>query len=392
VQSLVLNLEDVTEQQRAYQELEQRTRQLQHLAMELSQAEDRERKRLAELLHDDLQQLLAAAKFQLGLLSGRFKNEAMVQEMTGEIKQVLVEAIGKSRSLSHELSPPVLGQSDLCEIFEWMGEQMKAKHGLTVHLDALCPVHVDYEPLKAFLYKTVQEMLFNVIKHAKVKEARLRLRRANGRLWLCVSDKGRGFDPQEIGKTAGFGLLSVRERIELLGGRMRIKSAPGMGSIFVIAVPDPGAGKSHGESFEGAGETSLPAPVVHKRRTKRAGDKRLRVLLADDHRVMREGLATMLNEEHDIEVVGQAGNGREAVDLAYQFAPDVVVMDVAMPVMTGDEATRQIKRHLPNTRVIALSMFEDAHVSMQMHKAGAETYLSKTGPSEELLAAIRGSL
>jgi PAS domain S-box-containing protein len=392
VQSLVLNLEDVTEQQRAYQELEQRTRQLQHLAMELSQAEDRERKHLAELLHDDLQQLLAAAKFQLGLLSSRFKNEEMVQEMAGEIKQVLIEAIGKSRGLSHELSPPVLGQSDLCEIFEWMGEQMKAKHGLTVHLDILCPIHVDHEPLRAFLYKTVQEMLFNVVKHANVREARLRVRRVNGHLWLCVSDKGRGFDPRELGRTPGFGLLSVRERIELLGGRMRIKSTPGKGSIFVISVPDPGAGKPKVEPIEGVIETALPAPVVRKKRAKRAADKRVRVLLADDHRVMREGLAAMLDEEHDIEVIGQAGNGREAVDLACQFAPDVVIMDVAMPVMAGDEATRQIKRHLPNTRIIALSMFEDGHVSKRMHRAGAETYLSKTGPSEELLAAIRGSL
>ncbi len=391
VQSLVLNLENVTQQQRAYQELEQRTRQLQHLAMELSQAEDRERKRLAELLHDDLQQLLAAAKFQLGLLGSRLKNEKTVQEMTGEVKQLLVEAIGKSRSLSHELSPPVLGQSDLCEIFEWVVEQVKAKHGLTVYLDYLEAIHVGSEPLKAFLYRTVQEMLFNVVKHAKVKEAQLRLRRANGHLWLCVSDKGRGFDPQELGKTVGFGLLSVRERIELLGGRMRIRSAPGKGSIFVISVPDPGPGEPEIEQLEGIGEAVLPPPAVRKKRAKRTGDKRVRVLLADDHRVMREGLAAMLDEEHDMEVVGQAGNGREAVDLAYQLAPDVVVMDVAMPVMAGDEATRQIKKHLPNTRVIALSMFEDSHMSRRMHKAGAETYLSKTGPSEDLLAAIRSS-
>ncbi len=391
VRLLVLNLEDVTKQQSAYQELEQRTRQLQHLALELSQAEDRERKRLAELLHDDLQQILAAAKFQLGLLGSRFKKEPMVQEMTEELKQLLVEAIRKSRSLSHELNPPVLGQSDLCEIFEWVSEQVKAKHGLTVHLDYMEAIHVGSEPLKAFLYRAVQEMLFNVVKHAKVNEAQLRLRRAHGHLWVCVSDRGRGFDPRELEKTAGFGLLSVRERIELLGGRMRIKSAPGRGSIFVISVPDPGPGKAESERYEGLGEIGTPAPAVRKKRAKRSGDKRVRVLLADDHRVMREGLAAMLDEEHDIEVVGQAGNGREAVDLAYQFAPDVVVMDVAMPVMAGDEATRQIKRHLPNTRVIALSMFEDAHVSRRMRNAGASAYLSKSGPSEELLAAIRAA-
>jgi DNA-binding NarL/FixJ family response regulator len=116
----------------------------------------------------------------------------------------------------------------------------------------------------------------------------------------------------------------------------------------------------------------------------------LRVLLADDHKVMREGLAALLNEQPDVEVVGQAGNGREAVDLACRLVPDVVVMDVAMPVMAGDEAARRIKRHVPRVRVVALSMFEEADMAEAMRKAGAEAYLLKTAPSEKLLAAIRG--
>jgi PAS domain S-box-containing protein len=390
VQFLVLNLEDVTERQKAYQELQQRTRQLQHLAMELSQAEDRERKRLAEILHDDLQQMLAAAKFQVGMLNNQVRNDKTLQAMVGQIKQLLVESIGKSRSLSHELSPPALGQSDLREIFEWLAEQEKTKHGLIVHIDSAGPMEVGSDALNAFLYKTVQEMLFNVIKHAKVKEAYLRLRRRHGSLWLRVSDRGRGFDPQELGKTSGVGLLSVRERIELLGGHMKIKSAPGKGSVFIISVPDPGPPKLAAEETEPVGEAALPAAVARKKkRVKHMTGRRTRVLLADDHRVMREGLAAMLDEEQDIEVVGQAGDGREAVDLACQLAPDVVVMDVAMPAMAGDEASRQIKRHLPNTRIIALSMFEDAHVVQRMRRAGAEAYLSKTGPAEDLLAAIR---
>ena len=114
------------------------------------------------------------------------------------------------------------------------------------------------------------------------------------------------------------------------------------------------------------------------------------MLLADDHKVMREGLAALLNEQADMEVVGQAGNGREAVNLACELQPDVVIMDVAMPLMAGDEATRQIKLHLPKTRVIALSMFEEAGVAETIRKAGAEKYLLKTAPFEELLTAIRG--
>ena len=115
----------------------------------------------------------------------------------------------------------------------------------------------------------------------------------------------------------------------------------------------------------------------------------LRVLIADDHEIVRQGLASVLAETHDVEVIGEAGNGREAVDLAYRLHPDVVIMDVSMPLMNGDEATRQIRRHLPQTRVVALSMHSEARMIERMHQAGAETYILKTAPSEELLAAIR---
>ena len=97
-----------------------------------------------------------------------------------------------------------------------------------------------------------------------------------------------------------------------------------------------------------------------------------------------EGLLSLLSEEHTIEVVGEAANGREAVDLADRLQPDVVIMDVSMPVIDGDEATRQIKTHLPQTRVIALSMYDEPEKMERMHRAGAESYVLKTAPSEEL--------
>jgi DNA-binding NarL/FixJ family response regulator len=115
------------------------------------------------------------------------------------------------------------------------------------------------------------------------------------------------------------------------------------------------------------------------------------VLLVDDHKIVRQGIEAILAEERDIAVVGEAGNGREAVDLAERLRPDVVVMDVAMPVMAGDEATQQIKERLPQTRIVALSMFDDARVADRMRRAGAAAYLLKTAPTEELLAAIRGN-
>jgi DNA-binding NarL/FixJ family response regulator len=116
---------------------------------------------------------------------------------------------------------------------------------------------------------------------------------------------------------------------------------------------------------------------------------RIRVLVVDDHKIVREGLASILSEQPDIEVVAQAGNGREAVDLTNRLQPEVVIMDVSMPLMNGDEATRQIKIMNPEARIIALSMFEDNELVQRMFRAGAESYVLKTAPSDSLLSAIR---
>jgi len=116
---------------------------------------------------------------------------------------------------------------------------------------------------------------------------------------------------------------------------------------------------------------------------------RTRVVVVDDHKIVREGLATILSEQPDIEVIAQAGNGREAIDLTSRLHPDVVIMDVSMPLMNGDEATRQIKMMNPETRIIALSMFEDSEMIQKMFRAGAENYVLKTAPSQSLLDAIR---
>ncbi|RPJ30290.1 MAG: response regulator, partial [Planctomycetaceae bacterium] len=353
-------------------ELKHRARQLQKLTLDMSEAEDRERKRLAEILHDDLQQVLASAKFHLSLMRNGVRDDPALHDVGDQIDQMLRDAIAKSRSLSHELSPAVLHHDNFEETLEWLANQVQAKHGLVVHVHTHDQVSVESETTKAFLYKVTQELLFNVVKHARVNEARIQVRRLGRCIYLSISDQGRGFDPEELGQTAGFGLLSIHERIELLGGCMKIKSAKDKGSMFLIAVPD------------GEVEPELTG------RAPSADTDRLRVLLADDHEIVREGLALLLNEESAVEVIGGAPNGLEAVDLADRLKPHVVIMYVSMPLMSGDEATRRIKQHLPSTRVVALSMSEDPDTVKRMHAAGAEAYVLKTAPSEELLAAIRG--
>ncbi len=189
----------------------------------------------------------------------------------------------------------------------------------------------------------------------------------------------------------GLGLLNIQERLELMGGHLKIDSKPGAGSSFEISLLDePGPRSETAEDTMGLNGTVDRGTHRAFRRLSIRPSRALRVLLADDHRIMREGLASLLAEEGDLDIVGQVDNGEQAVEQARELQPDVIVMDISMPVMDGIEATRIIKQEFPNMRIVGLSMHERADLAQDMLEAGAEAQLSKAGPSAELLMAIRG--
>ena len=117
--------------------------------------------------------------------------------------------------------------------------------------------------------------------------------------------------------------------------------------------------------------------------------KRITVLLADDHRVVREGFRSLLKHEPDLEVVGEAETGREAVQLTRKLRPEVIVMDIAMPLLNGLEATRQIRKDVPGTKVLILSAHSDDAYIEQMAALGASGFLIKQSSAHELATAIR---
>lgn len=117
--------------------------------------------------------------------------------------------------------------------------------------------------------------------------------------------------------------------------------------------------------------------------------KKTRILLADDHRMVRQGFRLILDAQEDMEVVGETGNGREAVEMAKALRPDVVVMDVTMPELNGIEATRRIREAEPLVRVLGLSVHRDAVYVREIVRAGAEGYILKESADSELIAAVR---
>lgn len=120
-----------------------------------------------------------------------------------------------------------------------------------------------------------------------------------------------------------------------------------------------------------------------------SGHSKIRVLVADDHTIMREGVRLLLEAQPDIEVVGEAADGRQVLDLANQLHPDLVVMDIQMPNLSGLEATRKIKQDFPQVRILVLTMYESDDYFFQMLNAGASGYVVKKAASSDLIAAIR---
>lgn len=220
-------------------ELQRRTKQLQRLALQVSTAENREREKLAEILHDDLQQILVGSRFHLDVVRKATDQQAVLN-VIGEIDRLLSDAIEKSRSLSHELSPPALGKKGLGAALQMLCGQMKSQHGLTVHFESEEQASDLPAEFRTFLYKATREILFNVVKHAGVREADLKLSSDGNLLEVIVQDGGMGFDLEEgmpRSTAGGMGLYRISEQIEALGGSMELVSFPGDGCQLRLLLP-----------------------------------------------------------------------------------------------------------------------------------------------------------
>ncbi len=225
----------------ALQMAEQQAEQLRAMSLELTQTEQRERWRLAQMLHDNLQQQLVGATFSVEVLKGRIRSQSVRQSLD-QLSETIGEALNVSRVMTMELSPPVFYEKGLAAGLEWLCSQMDKKYGLKVTLEAVGDIEPDAEPIRMFLFEAVRELLLNIVKHAKVDKARIRIHHlGKDEIEVAVSDTGAGFDTVRLeaglSTAEGFGLFSLRERLKFLKGRMEIQSEPGHGSRFTIVVP-----------------------------------------------------------------------------------------------------------------------------------------------------------
>jgi len=398
---------DITHQHQREAEMEQLNQALKHRAVQLgaltlqvTRVEQQERRRLAQIVHDHLQQILVAARMTAERLRRRIPDDELARAVA-EVEELLDESIKASRSITVELSPPILHDGGLIPALEWLSRRMKEKHDLSIRLTASQDGEPEAEVMRIFLFQAVRELLFNCVKHAGVSEASVRLEAVeNDQVRLVVSDSGRGFSKNAVapgGRSLKdcFGLFSLQERISHIGGSITIQSAPGKGTEVALVVPSkPAVEELQPENTAPPVRHSGGDPVYSVPGGRGMGERgdAIRLLLVDDHKIMRQGLCELLREEPDMIVVGEAQNGLEGLKLAQQMQPDVVVMDITMPVMNGIEATRVLSKELPSIKVVGLSMHDKEDMAQAMLEAGASAYVTKAAASETLTSTIRSCL
>jgi CheY-like chemotaxis protein len=210
-----------------------------------------------------------------------------------------------------------------------------------------------------------------------------------GHLVIHVEDGGGHFDVEAVirrlERPEGFGLFKVQQRLEALGGRLELNVSAGGGACLRLVIPLDETGVTRPTPRE------LTRAEMSHRPLKKSGPlgMPLRVIVADDHVVVREGFVALLNCQPDFEVISEASDGHEAIQQADALVPDVVVMDVEMPNLNGIEATRHIKRQQPDVVVVGLSLHQEEGMARAMIEAGADAYVSKNVPAQEFVAALR---
>jgi len=348
-----------------------------------------ERNRLAREVHDTLAQGLTAIALQLDAADLVLPPGADAAPVIAQARELTRHALEDARRAVWGLQPSPLENRTLGEALEAEVAGFGRRSGVAASFELRGqPLVLDVERATALL-RIAQEALHNVEKHAEARRVRVELQfragdglepgpeSAGAVVVLRVADDGRGFATGNVQPTpdGGFGLTGMRERARLAGGTLEIESAPGWGTRLVAQVPAAPAPAAADSAAPAAVE---PAPATAP----------IRVLIADDHALARAGIRRLLADSPTVAVVGEAADGVDAVEQALALRPDVVLMDLQMPRLSGVQAVRELRARWPEARVLIVTTFaQDEHLFEGL-KAGARGYLLKDASRAELLQGI----
>lgn len=370
---------------------------LRQLSARLLQLQDEERRRIARDLHDVTGQKIAILSMSLDRLSRLVQSEGAEVKETLEESREVVRKIGEEiRTLSYLLHPPLLDESGLGSAVRWYAEGFQKRSGIHLTVDIATDLSRLSTDVETALFRVLQESLTNVHRYSGSPDAEIKIFVEGGQIQLEVVDHGRGIEngavPVPIDGIAslGVGIPGMRERLRQLGGQLEVEFGRN-GTRVVATVPVKKPEVEIAEMMEFSADAGNGQPRLDSHANTRS-DQRRRILIADDHEVMRRGMRGLLESHDEWAICGEAFEGKEVVAKSRELRPDLIIMDINMPGLTGIAAAQQIRRENPQAKILFFSVHESAQTVREVISAGAQGYVAKSRAGHDLVDAVRSVL
>src|SRR3984893_5573943 len=364
---------------------------LRQLSARLLKLQDEERRRIARDLHDTTGQKIAVLSMTLDRLA------KLVDTRKADVKDALTESrdvVGKIgeeiRTLSYLLHPPLLDECGLASAVLWYAEGFKKRSGL--HLS----VSIDEELVRlttdaeTALFRVLQESLTNVHRYSGSPSAEIRIFQSPSKVHLEIVDHGKGVKGGTErstfagAPTLGVGIPGMRERIRQLGGQLEVEFSNEGTRVYATLPREASAEESAEQSSQ-----LFRDKENFQANPRQRPDVRKRILIADDHEVMRRGVRGLVESQEEWSVCGEAIEGNEAISKTRELRPDLLILDVSMPGMSGIEVALQILKDEPNTKILFFTMHDSPQMMRELSNVGAWGYVAKARAGNDLVDAVR---
>jgi two-component system CheB/CheR fusion protein len=386
---ILLAIEDVSEKKR-------QTEALRRLSTYSMRVQDDERRRIARDLHDITGQKLALQSMNLAQMLRRLHDNPGVLSIARECQSLTDQISSEIRTLSYLLHPPLLDELGLSSALHWYAQGFESRTGIRVTVDVPADLMRLSPETEVTLFRVVQESLTNIHRYANSPTAIIRVNVDAEEMTLEIIDQGKGMEVNSVAPESfsaerpGVGIQGMRERMRQLSGRLEIASVPNRGTHVIASLPIEGG--THHEEVLAAADSAADensAMSQHSAEPQAPAAPNARVLIADDHEIMRQGVRTLLASEVNWEICGEAVNGQEAVEKTAQLSPDLVILDLNMPVLDGLAALREIVAKRSQAKILVLTVHDSEGIIHEIFAAGAHGCLLKSQTAQDLVRAVK---
>ena len=315
----------------------------------------------------------------------------MCKDALTESRDVVGKIGEEIRTLSYLLHPPLLDECGLASAVLWYAEGFKKRSGihLSVSIDEeLVRLTTDAETA---LFRVLQESLTNVHRYSGSPSAEIRIFQSASKVHLEIVDHGKGVKagterPTFAGApTLGVGIPGMRERIRQLGGQLEVEFS-NEGTRVYASLPTEASTEESGAQ---SAANFFAIRKIFKPIAASARMVRKRILIADDHEVMRRGVRGLVESQEEWSVCGEAIEGNEAISKTRELHPDLLILDVSMPGVSGIEAALQILKDDPNIKILFFTMYDSPQMMREISNVGAWGYVAKARAGNDLVDAVR---